>query len=331
MSNETDMPRPRIFVSWPSYSADDPDTGKRLTDAGYEIVHRPRLLDRTEDELIDLMEGAVGAIATADPFTDRVIQSNPNLRVIARVGVGVDSVDLESATRHGIPVTIASGANAETVADQALAFMLALLRKLVVHDQAVRSGRWERFGVTTSELPGKTVGLIGAGTIGRAVTRRLAGFGASVVFFDRYVPSLDGARKMETVEELLATADIVSLHMPLTPETRHMIDAAAISLMKPTALLINTARGPLVDQEALFDALRAQRIAGAGLDVFEDEPPAPGTFDNVPNLICSPHIAGVSGESIRRMTISATSSLLAVLDGQTPDTIVNPAVLEQRD
>jgi D-3-phosphoglycerate dehydrogenase len=278
------MLRPKVFVSWPSYSVEDRDTGQRLLDAGYEVLLRPRTLSRTEDELIGMMEGAVAAIASADPFTSKAIASNPNLKVIARVGVGLDSVDVEAATRLGVLVTTPAGLNAETVADHTLAFMLGLVRNILPHHAAVTVGKWERFGpLTPSELPGKTIGLIGAGTIGRAVARRLAGFDVKIIFYDRYVDGLEGARKVGTIQELCSVSDFISIHTPLTPETKHIIDAAVIARMKPSAFLVNTARGPLVDQNALFAALKEGRIAGAALDVFEDEPPKAGSAMNRPS------------------------------------------------
>jgi phosphoglycerate dehydrogenase-like enzyme len=324
------MSREKVFVSWPGYSIDDPETGARLVKAGFEPVLRPRTGARNEDELIGMLEGCIAAIASADPFTSRVMQASPRLRTISRVGVGVDSVDMEAATRCGVAVSIAMGANAETVADHTLGFILALLRKLVPQHLCASSGRWERVGAMTgSELPGKTVGLIGAGGIGKVVLRRLSGFDAKVIYFDEFVPSLNGATKVSTLPELLEQSDIVSIHMPLVPKTHHILDAVGIAKMKPGALLINTSRGPLVDQGALFAALREGRLGGAGLDVFDEEPPRPGTFDGVPNLLLSCHIAGVSHESIRRMTISATSSALAMLAGEIPDSVLNPEALQR--
>ena len=320
----------KVFVSWPGYSIDDPETGGRLLREAFEPVLWPRTGARSEDELIGMLKGCVAAIASADPFTERVMRSSPQLRIISRVGVGVDLVDMDAATRNEVAVSIASGANAETVADHTLGFILALLRKLVPQHLCASAGRWERIGAMTgSELPGKCVGLIGAGGIGRLVLRRLLGFDARVIYFDEFVPALNGATKVATLAELLERSDIVSIHMPLVPKTRHIVDAAGIARMKPDALLINTSRGPLVDQPALFAALREGRLGGAALDVFEEEPPPPGTFEGVPNLILSCHVAGVSHESIRRMTISATSSALAMLAGETPDTVLNPEALRR--
>ena len=324
------MARSKIFVSWPGYSADDAQTGKRLVDAGFQLILAPKTGARSDAELIGLMEDASGAIVSTDPFTARALEANPKLRIIARVGVGTDSIDHGAAARHGVGISITPGMNAEPVADQTLAMIMALVRRVVQQDNGVKAGRWDRVGEhTPSELPGKTVGLVGAGTIGRAVARRLAGFGVNLVYFDQRVPHLENATRFDTLDALLSISDVVSLHAPLLPGTHHLIDAAALSKMKRSAIIINTARGALIDNEALFAALRNGSIAGAGLDVFEDEPPGEERLKDVPGLVCSAHIGGLSHESIRRMTISATDSVLAVLAGQTPETVINPSVLKR--
>jgi phosphoglycerate dehydrogenase-like enzyme len=318
----------KIFVSWPGYSAQDPQTGARLIAAGHELALHPKVGARSEQELSALMAGCAAAIVSTDPFSATAIASNPALRLIARVGVGADSIDRTAADAHGVAISVTPGMNAEPVADQTLAMMLALIRRVVSQDQGVKSGRWDRVGpATPAELPGKTVGLVGAGAIGRAVQRRLAGFDIKLVFFDTCVKHLDGATPVANLEELLSTSDIVSLHAPLTAETRGLINAQTLRLMKPTAYIVNTARGPLIDQEALFDALRAGALAGAALDVFVDEPPDPAVLAGVPNLLTSAHIGGLSVESIRRMTVSATDSVLEVLRGETPAAVINPAAI----
>jgi phosphoglycerate dehydrogenase-like enzyme len=321
----------KIFVSWPAYSPDDPETGARLVAAGHELLLSPKLGARSEKELIALMSGCVAAIVSTDPFSATAIESNPLLKLIARVGVGTDSIDLTAANTHGIGISVTPNLNTEAVADQTLALILALIRNVVQQDLGVKSGRWDRVGPNTpSELCGKTVGLIGAGTIGRAVMRRLSGFGVKLIFLDSYVPMAENATKIESIEELLSLSDVVSLHCPLTKETRDLLNARTLHLMKPTAFLINTARGLIIDQEALFAALRKRTIAGAALDVFAEEPPDHTALSNIPNLITSAHIGGLSTQSIRRMTISATDSVLSVLDGRIPTTIINPSALRRR-
>jgi len=323
--------RGRILVTSPVYDPAGAETGARLLAAGYAIDLQPRLGVRSPEELQALLGDAVGAIASTDPFTRDVIEASPALRVIARVGVGSDSIDREAADAAGVAIAITPGQNAETVADHALGLILALVRKIAVQDRAVRAGRWERVGaMAPGELFGRTVGLIGAGEIGRAVIRRLQGFGVTLVAYDPAVASLAGVEMLPSVEALLRRADIVSLHAPLIHATRHIIDAERLALMKPTALLVNTARGGLVDQPALLQALRDQRIAGAALDVFETEPPDAGEFAALETLILSPHLAGISHESIRRMTVMATDSVLRVLAGEMPATVINAEACRRR-
>lgn len=319
-----DLHSNKIFVSWPGYSISDPTTGRRLVDAGYEVLLRPKLGARSAHELVPLLDSAVAAIVSTDPFTREVIEGQPNLRVIARIGVGTDSIDLAAASERNVLVTVTPGLNADTVAEHTIALMLALVRKVVDQDGLVKSGRWERVGeFTPVELAGRTVGLLGAGTIGRKLIQRLAGFEVKILFFDPVVTRTEYATKVNSLSALLSASDVLSLHLPLTAETRGIIGANEIRQMKTTALLINTSRGPLINQATLFSALRAGSLGGAALDVFEEEPPPSPVLREVPNLICSPHLAGLSRESIRRMTISATDSVLAVLSGEIPPTAIN--------
>ena len=321
-------PQKRVFVSWPGYSTSDPETGKRLVDAGYAVVLCPKTGARSAQELAAMLGGAVAAIVSTDPFTREVIEAQRNLKVIARVGVGTDSIDLAAASQQKVLVTITPGLNADTVAEHTLALILALIRKVVAQDILVKSGRWERVGeFTPGELAGRTVGLLGAGTIGRKVIQRLTGFDVKILFFDPVVKQADAATRIDSLVDILSASDVLSLHVPLTAETRLIIGSRELEQMKSTALVINTSRGSLIDSAALFSALRKGSLAGAALDVFEEEPPSAAMVRNVPNLICSPHLAGLSRESIRRMTVSATDSALAVLSGQIPSTAINaPAV-----
>ena len=325
------MATPKIFVSSPGYDAMDPETGARLTAAGYAIDLKPRTGSRTPDQLSELLEGAIGAVASTDPFTEDVFARNPQLRIIARTGVGADSIDLAAATRHGVAVSLAPGLNIDAVADQAMAMILALVRKIVLQDTTVKAGRWERTGAfLPTEMKGKTVGVVGAGAIGRAVMQRLAGFGVDILYFDPAVGGVVGATHVATLGALLAASDVVTIHAPLTPETKHLINVDTIARMKRTAYVVNTARGPLIDQPALYAALREGRLAGAALDVFEQEPPEVTTFADVPNLIVSAHVAGISHEALRRLSTSATTSVLAVLAGECPPTVVNPEAVQIR-
>jgi len=321
-----------VFVSWPGYDPDDLATGRRLVEAGHRLVLEPKLGARSPEDLVRLARGCHAAIVSTDPFTAEVLAALDDLRVIARVGVGVDSIDRAAADRRGVAITITPDMNAETVADHTLALILGATRNVAAQDASVRAGGWDRVGpLTPGELPGKTVGLVGAGAIGRAVAARLRGFGVKIVFVDDQVDALPGARRLDDLDALLEIADIVTLHAPLTDATRHVIDGHALARMKTGSLLVNTARGGLVDQAAVFEALRAGHLGAAALDVFEVEPPDPAVFDGIPNLVLSPHLGGLSHESIARMTASATESVLAVVSGRLPETAINAATLVAKE
>jgi phosphoglycerate dehydrogenase-like enzyme len=314
----------KILVTWLGYDPDGEQTGRRLRDAGFELVLAPRTGERTPDELAALAQDAVGALVSTDPFDAGVLARCPRLRVISRVGVGYDSIDVDAATRHGVAVTICPGGNEDAVADHTVALMLAAVRRIGENDASVRAGRWDRAGrLTPWELTGSVVGLVGYGAIGRAVARRLRGFGVQLLVAD---PQADVEPDVERVslDELLARADVVSLHAPLTADTECLIGEAALARMRPSAVLVNTSRGRLVDEAALARALGEQRIRGAALDVFQREPPgATSELLDLANVVLSPHIAGLSIASLASMTTQATTSVLDVLAGRTPVGLVN--------
>jgi phosphoglycerate dehydrogenase-like enzyme len=315
---------PVVLITFPDYDIAHPDHGGALAAAGYEMRVAAKRGARSPDELLAMCKDAAGAIVSTDPFTRDVLRACPTLRVIARVGVGVDSIDVTAATDHGIAVTITPGANEDTVADHALALMLAILRRIPEHDAGVRRGEWNRTGVHTPRLlTGATVGLIGYGRIGRKVARRLAGFDVEVLVCDPAAPADSTSIPMD---DLLARSDIVSLHCPLLESTRHLIDTRALRLMRPHAVLINTARGGVVDEVALLQALTDGVIAGAALDVFEFEPPHASPLLALPNVVVSPHVGGISTTSIDEMTRMATQSVIDVLAGRVPDGLVNRAI-----
>lgn len=317
-----------ILVTWPDFDVEDAETGARLTAAGHGVRLAPKLGRRSPSDLSRLLDGVSGAIVSTDPFDAVVLGRARGLRVIARVGVGTDSIDVEAATRLGVAVCITPGANTATTADHAVALMLAALRRIPEHDRAVRGGGWPRgHDATPWELSGATVGLVGYGTIGRLVARRLDGFPVRILASDPVLPvGQHGVQPIE-LDELLRASHVVSLHMPLTSATAGLMDRRRIGLMRPDAVLVNTARGGLIDEAALVDALEAQRIRAAGLDVFADEPPASARLRRLPNIILTPHMGGVSERSVAEMTRRATAAVLAVLDGDRPDGLVNPDVL----
>ncbi|MGH2944900.1 MAG: phosphoglycerate dehydrogenase [Solirubrobacteraceae bacterium] len=315
-------------MTWLDYGVEDPLNGGMLREAGLEVALAPKLGARSAAEVAQLMRQATAAIVSTDPFDRGVFAAAPGLRVIARVGVGTDSIDLGAATEAGVVVTTTPGANRETTADHAMAMLLAAVRRIVEHDASVRRGEWKRTGAATPwDLHATTVGIVGFGAIGRTVARRLDGFGTHLLVADPALVSGDGAEVVE-LDELLARADVVSLHLPLTPATRHIIGAKALARMRPDAILVNTSRGELVDQDALIDALAGGRLRGAALDVFSDEPHLPRALRTLSNVVLTPHVGGLSERSITRMTHEATCSVLDVLAGRAAsESVVNPAAL----
>jgi phosphoglycerate dehydrogenase-like enzyme len=318
----------RVLVTWLTYDEHDPETGALLRAAGLDVRHAPKHGSRTPAEVRALARDAVAAIVSTDPFDRSVFEGAPRLRVVARVGVGVDSIDVAAATDAGVVVTRTPGANTETTADHALALMLSVLRRIVEHDASVRRGEWERGGeLTPWDLHGLTVGIVGFGSIGRAVARRLEGFAATVLVADPAVASANGF-ELVALDDLLARADVVSLHVPLVEATRGMIGERELARMRPGAILVNTSRGGLVDERSLGHALAAGRLRGAALDVFEDEPSVPRYLRRLENVVLTPHIGGLSVSSVARMVRLATRSVLDVLQGTpVPEMIANPEVL----
>lgn len=317
-----------VTVTWPDYELDGDDLGRALQAAGLEVRLAPKRGARSADELRPLVADAAGAIVSTDPFDAQVLAAAAGLRIIARVGVGVDSIDLEEATARGIVVTVTPGANEVTVAEHAIALMLALRRRLCEHDAAVRDGAWERTG---EHLPwllsGSTVGLVGYGRIGRLVAHRLLCFGVRVLVRDPLVREDEQVTVVE-LPELLAASDIVSLHAPLEPSTEGLIGAAELAVMRSGSVIVNTARGGMVDEQALVDALRSGHLRGAGLDVFAHEPPVGHELLELPNVILTPHTAGLSDRSVDEMTRRATASVIDVLQGRRPPDVANPEVFD---
>ena len=283
----------------------------------------------TEDELLVALHGVDAVVAGSEPYTPRVLAANPQLRVIARVGVGYDAVDLPAATAGGIAVTIAPGTNQGSVAEHAFALMLGFTRHVPARHAALASGGWNR--LMSTPLRGRTLGLAGLGRIGKAVATRAAAFEMRVVAYD---PLPDTAfciaHGIELVpfDRLLTESDFLSLHLPLTAETRHVINRTTLAQMKPGAVLVNTSRGGLVCEADLVPALRAGHLGGAALDVFEVEPtPADNPLRTLPNVVLTPHAAGVDVRSLEDMARSAAEAIASLRRGEWPtEKVVNPEV-----
>lgn len=305
-----------------------------LQQAGCE-VHYPRQAHLlSEAEVRDQIDGVDAVLASPEPYSEAVLARADRLKIIARTGVGYEMVDLSAATRRGILVTITPGANHESVAEYAMALVLALGRGVPWFHATVSAGEWKR--PIYAGIRGRTLGIVGLGRIGKAVAERAHAFGlrllATEAFPDHAFVEQYGV-ELVPLPRLLAEADFVTLHTPVTAETRGVINDETLALMKPTAYLINTARGELVEEEALAKALREGRLAGAGLDVFRREPPVESPLLGLQNVLYSPHIAGVDSDSLDAMAKMAAETVAAVLRGETPpaERIVNPEVLRSAE
>lgn len=321
---------PNILIT-ARYFAVDPQPLDLLHSHGCVIQHHD--LDWTlgdanvsEERTIELLHEVDAAIISSLPLTATVFANVPQLKIIAVRGVGYDSVDVAAATARGIPVVVAPGFT-ESVADYVFGLMLAVARQVAWADRLVRGGHWEV--LVSTNIFRKTLGIVGLGRIGKAVARRAQGFEMPVLATDVVHDTTFAQRYGVTyvpLEELLQRADILSLNAPLHQETRALIDAQALRLMKPTAFLINTARGDLVDEAALATALQEGRLAGAGLDVFHDEPLQESPLRGLNNVVLSPHLAAYSREGLCETGVLAARAVLTVLEGGRPDSavLVNP-------
>lgn len=309
----------RALVASRSFGPNCPDAVQRLVSAGVELVANPWGRAPSEEELAGIIGDFDVLISGTEPVTARVLDAAPRLKIIAKHGVGFDNIDLAAAKARGIPVAIAGGAITDSVADMTMALLLACARQIPQGDRAVREGRWPRMvGV---ELRDKTLGIVGLGQIGRAVAVRAKAFGMRLIAHDvfrdeRFAQEHDV--RYWPLDALLAESDFVTLHAPVTAESRHMINAEALAHMKPTAYLINTARGELVDEAALAQALREGRIAGAACDVFEKEPPGHHPLLALDNFIAAPHSAGQTHDGLRKLGEATVDNILRVLSGQAP-------------
>jgi D-3-phosphoglycerate dehydrogenase len=302
-----------------------------LHEAGFTTAFPKVAHQMSEEELLKELPGKAASLAGSEPYTRRVIASCPELRVIARAGVGYDAVDLAAATEHGVVVTITPGTNHETVAEHVFALLLSLAKEIVRQDAHTKGGHWRR--QQTSAIRNRTLGIVGLGRIGKAVAERARAFNMKLLAYEPFPDRAFAARHgilLCSLEQLLAESDWVTLHLPLTPETRHLINKKTLSLMKPTAHLINTARGGLVCEADLLDALKNGRLAGAGLDVFEVEPCRSNPLFELENVVLTPHTAGVDSQSVIDMAVLAARAIVMLSRGEWPaELIVNPEVREQ--
>ncbi len=289
----------------------------------------------------DLLEAVAGADGFLSMITDAVdaelLDAAPRLRVVSNMAVGYNNIDVAAATARGIVVTNTPGILTEATAELAFALILAAARRVVDLDRRTRAGEWTCWApllFLSREVSGKTLGVVGLGRIGRAVARRARAFGMRVLYHSRSRLEAEEERDLGVEyaekDELLATADFVSLHVPLSAETRHLIGRRELGLMKPTAYLINTSRGPVVDEAALVEALKARRIEGAGLDVYENEPMLAPGLAALDNAVLLPHVGSATVETRTKMARMAAENLLSALRGERPAHVVNPEVWPRR-
>ena len=262
---------------------------------------------------------------------DDLLDRAPKVKAIAKLGVGLDTVDVEAASRRGVVVFHTPGANNQAVADHTFALILSLARKIRYCDQSLREKRWEHTKIIGVEIWRKTIGIIGLGAIGRCVALRAKGFQMKIVACDPYWPAEFAAeQKIEklSLDELLKVSDIVTIHAPLTPENKELINAKTLGLMKPAAILINAARGGIVSETDLHQALKAGQIAGAGLDVFEQEPPDDSPLLELENVVLTPHTAAFTHEAMNTMSMGVVDQLIDYYHGKKPVHLVNPEVFK---
>ncbi|HTO11753.1 MAG TPA: hydroxyacid dehydrogenase [Candidatus Binatia bacterium] len=292
--------------------------------------------DETEAGLVKAAAGAQAILFRAKPrCTESLMAACPSLRVVGRHGVGLDTVDIPAATRLGVAVVHAPGSNSQAVAEHALMLMLVCVKRALAQDRMTRAGDWSgrRGGVVPAhtELGGKTLGIVGIGNVGRRVAKFCGALGMTVLAYDKYVPAAEirarGAEPVESLEALVEQVDVLTCHTPLTPETKHMISAKTLGLMKRGAIYVNTSRGGVQEEHALFEALTRGQLGAAGIDVFEEEPcPVDNPLLNLDNVVLSTHMAGVTKEATARASVQVTSEMLRVLRGEKPDVLVNPEV-----
>jgi glyoxylate reductase len=294
----------------------------------------------TKQELIGkLREGDYDALycLLTNPIDGEVLDAAPRLKIVANMAVGYNNIDVEEATRRGVAVSNTPGVLTDTTADFAWTLLMAAGRRVVEADRFTRAGKFHGWGplmMVGQDVYGKTLGIVGFGRIGRTVAKRADGFDMQVLYYDRYPADAGTERELKarsvSMDELLEQSDYVTLHTDYNPETHHLISAPELKRMKNTAYLINTARGPIVDEAALVEALKSGEIAGAGLDVYEQEPEIhPGLLE-LENVVLAPHIASASLETRTAMAMMAAENVIAALRGERPPNLVNPEVWEQR-
>jgi D-3-phosphoglycerate dehydrogenase len=324
-TTHSSQPRPTVFIPEPRAETTSLDVLREVAEVKLGDSHRKY----SEDELLEQARDVDALIISSrDAISRRIIEGCPKLRIISKRGAKPSNVDIQAATERGIPVTWTPGSNAVSVAEHALMMILAQMKRVIRSMSGQKDGEWRGDLVPGNELYGKTVGIIGLGQAGTELAKRLSCFAVDMVAYDPYVPRERAVKlnlKMLGLEELLKISDVVTLHCDLTRETRHLIGEEQLKRMKKGAYLVNTARGELIDTRALYDALKEGLIAGAALDVFEEEPTGrDNPLFSLDNLLHTPHMAGITHESVGREPVWAAEEVVRVLKGVPPKYVVNP-------
>jgi D-3-phosphoglycerate dehydrogenase len=329
------MSKPRVFIA-----RQIPEEGIKIIRAGCDAEIWPGEYPPPRDKLLKKVKGVSGILSLLTDRMDRELMeaAGSQLKIISNYAVGYDNVDVPEATRRGILVGNTPGVLTETTADLAFALLMAAARRIGEGYDFVRAGKWDTFKpmeLLGIDVHGATLGIIGMGRIGTAVARRAQGFGMKILYYDpKMRPDLGaqvGARMCKSLDELLAESDFITLHTPLTPQTRHLINAEAFKKMKKTAILINAARGPVIDSDALYEALKKGQIAYAALDVTDPEPlPKYHPLLTLPNCLVVPHTGSASVATRTKMSVMAAENLVAGVTGSVPPNLVNPEVLQKR-
>jgi D-3-phosphoglycerate dehydrogenase / 2-oxoglutarate reductase len=322
--------KPKVLIAPAPLKEIEPVYGPMLREAGFDLIYPKRNVQMTEPELLEQIPGCVASLAGSEPYTREVIAkaASAGLKLIARAGVGYDGVDVQAATDHGVVVAFAPGTNQDAVAEHTFMLILALAKNLLGQHTRIVNGEWPR--KANQPIRGKTLGVVGFGRIGKVVSLRGLNWGMKVLAFDPYA-NADFAQKnnipLVGLEELLQKSDIVTLHMPMLANTKQIINKDTISLMKTGAYLINTARGGVVNEADLYDALKSKKLAGAGLDVFDEEPPGDNPLLKLDNVVMTAHTAGVDLQSRDDMARVAAQAICKIMAGEWPrEWIVNPEV-----
>lgn len=325
--------KPRVYIT-----GRIPAIAYEMLSENFEVRMSDTTVPLAKAEIIRQMEGCDALLPIlSDGIDGEVIAANPNLKIIANYGAGFNNIDVAEATARGIPVTNTPGVSTNATADFTMGLILAIARRLVEGDRTTREGRftgWAPLYHLGVEVTGKTLGIIGLGSIGRAVAKRANAFEMNILYYSRTRLSPEEEEKLNvhyvSLAELLEQADFVTLHASYQPSLRHMIGAAELKRMKPAAYLINAARGPLVDEQALLEALQTGVIAGAGLDVYELEPKVTAGLELLDNVILAPHLGNATIETREAMARLAAENIRSVLLGGAPLTCVNPQVLARK-